>query len=121
MCRNFIRVFLISLLFCCVASVGAQQSTRSSGKLVGDVVYAFDGVPIPDAFVFVRGWGGVGNKVVALDAKGGFELPLPPGLYDVLVAAPAFVPICKRIAVITGQSYEFKARLRMDEEHMVEN
>jgi hypothetical protein len=60
------------------------------GKLVGDVADAFEGAPVPQAFVFVRGWGGVGDRVVELSAKGGFELPLAPGPYDVFVAAQGF-------------------------------
>jgi hypothetical protein len=81
---------LFSVLFWCLPVVRAQQSSPIMGKLVGDVADAFEGAPLPQAFVFVRGWGGVGNRVVELSAKGGFELPLAPGPYDVFVAAQGF-------------------------------
>jgi hypothetical protein len=88
------------------------------GKLVGDVADAFEGAPIPQAFVFVRGWGGVGDRVVELSAKGGFELPLAPGPYDVFVAAQGFAPACKKVAIVSGRSVQLKAKLRVDSEHM---
>ncbi len=66
---------LFSVLFWCLPVVPAQRSSPVMGKLVGDVADAFEGAPIPQAFVFVRGWGGVGDRVVELSAKGGFEIP----------------------------------------------
>jgi hypothetical protein len=80
---------LFSVLFWCLPVVRAQQSSPIMGKLVGDVADAFDGAPVPQAFVlFVVGV--VGDRVVELSAKGGFELPLAPGPYDVFVAAQGF-------------------------------
>jgi hypothetical protein len=78
---------LFRVLFWCLPVVRAQQSSPIIGKLVGDIADASEGAPVPRAFVFVGGWGGVGDRVVELSAKGGFELSLAPGPYDVFVAA----------------------------------
>jgi hypothetical protein len=112
---------LFSLLFWCFATVVAQQSSSATGKLVGDVADAFEGVPIPGASVFVHGRDGAGDKRIAVGVKGGFELTLAPGLYDVFVAASGFAPMCKKLAIVAGRSVEFKARLRADDEHMQES
>jgi hypothetical protein len=112
---------LFSVLFWCLPGVRAQQSSPIMGKLVGDVADAFEGAPVPQAFVFVRGWGGVGDRVVELSAKGGFELPLAPGPYDVFVAAQGLAPVCKKVAIVSGRSVQLKAKLRVDSEHMEDN
>jgi hypothetical protein len=119
--RIFTVLTLFGVLFLCLPAVRAQQSSSITGKLVGNVADAFEGAPVPRAFVFVRGWGGVGDRVVELSSKGGFELPLPPGIYDVFVAAQGFTPMCKKVAIVSGRSVEFKARLRVDSEHMEDN
>jgi hypothetical protein len=93
MSRNCIRPVMFSVLFWCFLA-GAQESSPAHGSLVGDLADTFEGAPIPEAFVFVRGRGGVGEKVVELNAKGGFELSLPPGLYDVF-AAQGFTSVRK--------------------------
>ena len=120
MSRNCIRLVPISMLFWCPLA-GTQQPSPANGSLVGDVTDAVEGAPIARAFVFVRGWAGVGEKVVDLDAKGGFKLSLPPGLYDVFVAAQSFAPTCRKVAIASGGSVEFKARLSADSEHMEDN
>jgi hypothetical protein len=66
---------LFSVLFWCLPVVRAQQASPIIGKLVGEVADAFEVAPVPRALVFVRGWGGVGDRVLELSAKGGFELP----------------------------------------------
>jgi hypothetical protein len=111
---------LFSVLFWCLPVVRAQQSSPIMGKLVGDVADAFDGAPVPQAFVlFVVGV--VGDRVVELSAKGGFELPLAPGPHDVFVAAQGFAPVCKKVAIVSDRSVQLKAKLRVDSEHMEDN
>ena len=87
---------LFSVLFWCLPVVRAQQSSPIMGKLVGDVADAFEGAPVPQAFVFVRGWGGVGDRVVELSAKGGFELPLAPGFLRCIRRSSGLLLQCAR-------------------------
>jgi len=119
--RIFTVLTLFGVLFLCLQAVRARQSSPITGKLVGDVADAFEGAPVPRALVFVRGWGGVGDRVVELSSKGRFETSLPPGIYDLFVAAQGFTPMCKKVAIVSGRSIEFKVRLRADSEHMEDN
>jgi hypothetical protein len=112
---------LFSVLFWCLPVVCAQQSSPIIGKLFGDVADAFEVAPVPRELVFVRGWGAVGDRVVELGAKGGFERPLAPGPYDVFVAAQGFAPVCKKVAIVSGRSVELKVKLRVDSEPMEDN
>src|SRR5437870_814780 len=67
------------------------------------------GAPISGAMVFIH-WDSAGSKVgvsdnlgiradLAIRTKedGTFNTDLPPGFYDVFVAAPAFTPTCRKI------------------------
>lgn len=48
------------------------------------------------------------------DASGRFEVQLEPGFYDVCVMATAFTPECRKVLVVTGNTFQQDARLKAD-------
>ena len=114
-----VRFFLtIVLLLSLGLTILAQtQHHGQDGTLHGDVADIVN-VPIRNAFVLVHNDSGTGDVTPKLDEHGRFQLPLAPNLYDVFVAAPGFVPFCKRVQVSSDRATTFKARLKPDEEHL---
>jgi hypothetical protein len=105
-----------------VTGIAQTAATGQNGTLSGDVTYVDDGAPIRNAYVVIHRHESTGVGVTdtnaRVDSKGMFEFSLAPGLYDVMVAASAFAPTCKKIEITSGKSTEFKPRLEADDEHL---
>jgi PEGA domain len=113
---------VVSVLFCGLVAPGqARPSTPDAGTLSGNVLYAFDNSPLPRAYVLVHSCYGYGDKVVKLDDGARYEVSLEPGFYDVFVAAPGYVPTCKKVVIVKGRTTQFTPKLQPDFEHMVAN
>jgi hypothetical protein len=54
------------------------------------------------------------NLVIRTKGDGTFQVDLPPGFYDVFVAAMAFSPTCRRIRVKGGEGLEVTLRMNAD-------
>jgi|SRR6266849_1403408 len=54
------------------------------------------------------------DLILETDARGKFAAELPPGFYDVFVAATAFSPYCRKIRIKPGESATFNAMLKVD-------
>jgi hypothetical protein len=113
-----VRLLIVQFLVCgFTASVAATRSEAGKGSLVGDVADAIESAPISSAFVLIHRGGGSRDTVVRLEPSGKFKVPLPPGRYDIFVAADGFVPTCKVVEIVSDQTTQFSPRLRADVEH----
>lgn len=106
---------LICLLLCCLVGVSSDQP--NDGKLEGSVVDIVENAPITYAFVFIHTRNSA-DKVLKLGFHGEFQTTLTPGIYDIFIAAPGFAPTCKAISIHAGETTQFVAKLRADNEHL---
>jgi carboxypeptidase family protein len=118
----FGRTILLAILFastCTTASFGQTSlGGARQGVLVGDVADKSENAPIPDAFVYIHGDRRHPDVVAKIDRGGRFQVSLPPGYYDVFVAASGFAPTCKAIEIESGGTVHFNPRLGPDFEHL---
>jgi hypothetical protein len=54
------------------------------------------------------------DLVIRTNGDGTFKVDLPPGFYDVFVAAMAFSPTCRKIRIKRGESMEVTLRMNAD-------
>jgi hypothetical protein len=54
------------------------------------------------------------GRTVRADARGGLDLPLPPGEYTIVLAAPGFAPQRKRVRVAPGEQSIHNVDLRRE-------
>ena len=107
--------------FVLLLSLSLHSQTKNnaeSSELRGDVADAAEKAPIRGAFVLVHSGSGKGDVTAKLDEQGRFNLPLPPGFYDVFVAAEGFAPSCKKVEISIGHAATFKGRLKPDVAHL---
>lgn len=116
-------LLLVPILFGPLIAVGqTRPSAPETGTLCGGVTHAVTNAfksPLPHAFVFIHSEWGVGDKFVKLDKEARFQVSLVPGLYCVFVTAPGFVPTCKKLEIVKGQTTQFVPTLKADLEHMI--
>jgi hypothetical protein len=54
------------------------------------------------------------DLVIRTKGDGAFNIDLPPGFYDVFVAAMAFSPTCRKFRIKRGESLEVTLRMNAD-------
>ena len=105
--------------------IPALVLASAASELKGVVTDSEDAV-IRGAFVIVhwdRSGTAVGLKsnaglkqdlILETDAKGEFGAELPPGFYDVFVAATAFSPECRKVRIKVGERATYSPKLKAD-------
>lgn len=101
-----------------ISPIRAQLNVAPDGVLTGTVADEPENAPIRNAFIYVHGGARRLDVVPTVDGKGQFRAVVPPGLYDVFVAAGGFAPTCKRISVEPGKTTTYDPRLGADIEHL---
>ena len=110
---NLLRITLIVLF----AAVSTHATTLSG------TIRDSEGAAISNAHVIIH-WDSTSrdynvgireDKVISTDVNGQFSLDLPPGLYDVFVAATAFSPHCEKIRIKENGPRSYEIRLRVSE------
>jgi hypothetical protein len=113
---NILRFSFLLLL----AVVSAKAATLS-----GTVVDS-EGAVISNAHIIVH-WDSSGSNylkdnlgikqdsTVTSDSKGKFAMELPPGFYDVFVAATAFSPYCEKVRLKANEAKTYRIRLKISE------
>lgn len=112
--RTHIYPHLVIVLLCfgIGAHCAAQQS--QTGQINGHVV-DITGAVIPRASVFVRRNMPSDESVRLVghtDLNGDFELVLPEGGYDVLVASPGFAAGVQTVPIVHGKKRRFEWKLK---------
>ena len=98
------RILCSVILFLCLfSSAHAQTSHSTTGKLSG-VVTDPTGAVIPGATIHVERHGSLDSRIpnVTSDAVGAYTMTLPPGAYDVMVAADGFDPFVSTVTIPRG-------------------
>jgi hypothetical protein len=104
-------------------SVSAPDSKK--GRLAGTVADS-EGAVISGAVLIIH-WDSSGSTVglesnvglsedvrVQTDKLGGHSVDVPPGCYDVFVAAQAFSPSCRKVRVRSDSVGTFSPKLKVD-------
>ncbi len=111
---NSLRILLIILL----TAVSTHAATLSG------TIRDSEGAAIANARVIIH-WDSSGknylsdnvgiseDKIISTDVNGKFSLELPPGLYDVFVAATAFSPHCEKIRIKGNGPRTYEIRLKV--------
>jgi hypothetical protein len=71
------------------------------------------------AFVLVHSdrWNKI-NAQVSVSKYGEFQIQLSPGLYDLFVASPGFLPIALVVEIKDGSPTTLKLTMKIDEDHL---
>jgi hypothetical protein len=117
--RRVILVCAMSAFVSLTASPKQQRpNAATEGALVGTVADKVENAPIPHAFVYVHGGPRKADSVPPVDGLGRFQVSLAPGLYDVFVASPGFLPTCVVVSIESGKTTKYEPRLGADNEHL---
>lgn len=108
-----------------VLSVVAPTIALGGPPFKGTVTDSLD-TPVSAAMVLIH-WDSAGSTaglttnvgvkedlVIRTKEDGTFKVDLPPGFYDVFVAAMAFTPACRKIRIKLGQDQEVTLRMNAD-------
>jgi hypothetical protein len=98
----------------------------ASGEVLKGVVRDSSNTPISGAMVLVH-WDSAGSTVglksnigigedlnIRTKDDGTFSVDLPPGLYDVFAASPAFTPSCRKVRLQPNDAVEIVFRMDAD-------
>ena len=112
-------------LICIILLFGMWAAASFSAQLTG-IVTDSEGAAVGGAHVVVH-WDRSGADVglhsnvgirqdlaLVTDAKGEFRAQLPPGFYDIFVAAIAFSPDCRKIRIKPGENATYHVTLKVD-------
>jgi uncharacterized membrane protein len=75
-----------------------------------------DGTALPKAFVFIHNERGT-NQQATPDRTGQVKASLRPGLYDLFVAAPGFVPTAQIVDLRSCKPQNLNLMMALDAEH----
>jgi hypothetical protein len=109
-----------------VLTVAVLAPAVASGEMLKGAVKDSSNTPLSGAMVLIH-WDHAGNIAglrtnigIAADLNigtkddGTFTADLPPGFYDIFVAATAFTPTCRKLRMNAGEAQEIAFRLDLD-------
>ena len=95
---------------------GAQPASTPASCPLHVQVTDEDGTALPKAFVFIHNERGT-NQQAAPDRTGLIKASLRPGLYDLFVAAPGFVPTAQIVDLRTCKPQSLNLMMILDADH----
>ncbi|HEY0701990.1 MAG TPA: carboxypeptidase-like regulatory domain-containing protein [Candidatus Acidoferrales bacterium] len=108
------------------AHSNATSQDAPANVLLQGAVTDSSGAALTDAQLIVH-WDSSGSKTglasnvgipedrfLKTDTHGNFYAEIPPGFYDVLVAAPGFTPDCRKIRLKPGENQTLNSKLQID-------
>jgi hypothetical protein len=106
------KAFRGALLLVALVLALGHLSLLSEGTsgLRGKVVDKVEHVAIRNAYILAHR-DGIADEHARTDQNGRYSIQLSPGLYDVLISADAFGPICRKVEVEHGHVTVFDAAL----------
>ena len=117
------RVLVVLLLLVSVQLLCAGENRQIT---IRGMVTDSEGAIVRDAFV-VAHWDSSGATVglkdnpgtlhdvtLSTDVNGEFSAELPPGFYDIFVAAAGFSPECRKVRLKVGPIENFRVSLKAD-------
>ena len=110
-------IVLLTLNSTVLAQTSATPNEKTclfSGR-VADTV----GISITKAFVLLYDEGDEkSNQQLVLNKNGEFQLKLEPGMYDLFVASPGFIPVAKVIDLRSCKPENLILKMQVDSVHM---
>jgi hypothetical protein len=94
------------------------QAKPATETLGGRIVAAADGLPLPDARIWIFDAKGSEQYTAQQNSTGEFRIVLPTGYYFVLIGALGCVPYAKEIWLRPGKPMNLKVRLELDLENL---
>jgi hypothetical protein len=111
------------ILAVCVPSRAQTPAPTTTGVLQARIADTL-GAAINRAFVLVHGdvridnsWVKV-NQQVDVNINGEFQIQLAPGLYDLFIGSPGFIPFAKKVKIQPGKPTILKIKLQVDMENL---
>jgi hypothetical protein len=98
----------------------AQQVKSEPASLKGTVLNAIDGSTFKDVRIWIMGEFSDTSLEIHADKTGHYEVQLPEGYYFILIGTGGYIPVCKSIWVLPGQTIVFSVRLSPDHENMID-
>jgi hypothetical protein len=117
--RTLLVVLCTGLSLNLVTSVASSEIATLSVTVIDSI-----GAVIPNSSVIVH-WDSAGldgvkdnigtkeDKVATTDATGSFSLEIPPGVYDVFVAAAGFSPHCEKLTIKSREIHPYRVQLEV--------
>jgi hypothetical protein len=105
-----------AFLFGTFALAATQPASEPTSCPLHVQVTDEDGTALPKAFVFIHDERGA-NQQAAPDRTGQIKASLRPGLYDLFVAAPGFVPSAQIVDLRTCKPQSLNLMMTLDAEH----
>jgi hypothetical protein len=111
------------ILAVCVPVRAQTPAPATTGILQARIADTL-GAAISRAFVLVHGDGLVGNTWVKVNQQfdvninGEFQIQLAPGLYDLFIGSPGFIPYAKKVKIQPGKPTILKIKLQVDMENL---
>ena len=109
---------LFGAIFGGLMCVAQSPNPGATGLLTGRISDRAEGAPIRYAFVLIHQHSGDADQKAQIDSNGKFALSLPPGLYDVFVAADSFAPKCEKVRIVDGKTTSLDITLSPDIQHL---
>jgi hypothetical protein len=119
------RNFLLLLLAVITPAITSGEALKGTAK-------DSEGTPVSGVLVLIH-WDSAGSTVgltsnigikadlsIRTKNDGTFSIDLPPGFYDVFVAATAFTPTCRKIRMKVGKAQEITLHLNVDPLYLAE-
>lgn len=113
----YFGIVLMSMSLCLLTTKANAQSKLGPPSLSGNISSDV-GMPIENANIWIHDWKGKSFFNVESDKKGYYMVNLPHGVYFVLIAAPGFTPVCKRIWVQEDKPIQFSVHMIPDTEYL---
>jgi hypothetical protein len=120
---KLLRVCGIASVVFLLSSCGVSQFPQPSDGVVAmrGTIKDSEGAVITHAHILIRAYpamqtagANIENTWLQANAEGGLDTKLKPGLYDICVLEPAFVPYCRKVYAETGKPLSFNVRLQVD-------
>lgn len=122
--RVWLLFFALGLLALAGSMVAAQNApgkvllqgviTDSAGNVLTDAQLVVHWDPSGSKSGLTTNVGIPEDRFLKSDTHGVFYAEIPPGFYDVLVAAPGFSPDCRKIRLQPAQNATFNSKLHAD-------
>jgi len=110
---------LLILALALSGPAGAQSPAPAEKGVLHGRISDTLGAAISRAFVLVHRSGAAKeSQQLAVSENGEFQVQLAPGLYDLFIGSPGFIPYAKAIMIPPDKPVELKIKLRVDMEHL---
>ncbi|MGB7984081.1 MAG: hypothetical protein WCF54_02875 [Terracidiphilus sp.] len=117
--NRFIALLIATTLLFAGPAVFAQTMNSNSTGILQGTVLDSSGVVI-QSFILIhsdRAGNPISKEVTQKRQTGEFKIQLKPGLYDLFICSPGYVPIAELVEIRSGMKTERNVKLQLDKEY----